>query len=169
MRLKLGDNVIYGANGVCEIDEITSCKMAEQVRECYVLVPVFDRSLRIYVPTDNDKLLKHIRFALTKDEAVRLIEEMPDMETMWIQNESARREAYRKIINKADLRELVGLIKTLYLKKIKRAETGKKLFVVDEVFLKSAEKLLYDELAAALEIKRDDVAGYIMRKIEGTA
>jgi hypothetical protein len=40
---------------------------------------------------------------------------------------------------------------------------------VDEVFLKSAEKLLYDELAAALEIKRDDVAGYIMRKIEGTA
>ncbi len=166
MNLNIGDNVIYGANGLCEIVEITNCNLSGTEREYYVLEPIFERNMRIYVPTDNDKMLKSIRFALTKEEAIQLIDKMPQQETMWINNEHTRREKYKAVINKADLKELVSLIKTLYLKKLSRQESGKKLFVSDEMFLKSAERLLYDELAAALDIDRNNVEDYIISKLE---
>lgn len=167
MKLNIGDSVIYGANGVCEIVEITTCKLSDREREYYILEPLFDRNMKIYVPTDNDKM-KSVRFALTREQAAQLIDDMPNRPIMWINNEHLRREKYREVINRADLNELVSFIKTLYLKKLSREESGKKLFVSDEMFLKSAERLLYDELAAALGIERDKVADYITEKIEGT-
>lgn len=166
MKLSIGDSVIYGGDGVCEITDIENMEMSGKIREYYVLAPVFNKSMKIYVPVDNRKSLQHIRYALTGEQAKALIDDMPSMETIWINNEHMRKEEYRKIIGRADLRELVSLIKTLYLKRLEREEKGKKLYACDEVFLSSAEKLLYGEIAAAMGIERDEVAEYIARHIE---
>ncbi len=166
MKLNIGDSVIYGGDGVCEIVDIENMEMSGKIREYYVLAPMFNKSMKIYVPVDNEKGLQHIRYALTEEQARALIEDMPSLETIWINNEHTRKEEYKKIISRGDLRELVSLIKTLYLKKLEREEKGKKLYACDEVFLSSAERLLYGEIAAALDIERDKVAEYITCHIE---
>jgi CarD family transcriptional regulator len=45
-------------------------------------------------------------------------------------------------------------------------EKGKKLRVSDERFLKDAEKVLYDEFAHVLDIKREEVLPFIFEQIE---
>ena len=58
---------------------------------------------------------------------------------------------------------------SIYAKQ-KQAEAQKRrLGMVDERYMKQAERLLYGELAAALDIPFDQVQPYIARRVEGTA
>ena len=78
---------------------------------------------------------------------------MPKEKPNWIENEQERKAKYKEIIAKGDRRELIRLIKSVYLHGQKLKLTGKKLHVVDERFLKEAERLLYDEFAHVLKIE----------------
>ena len=57
------------------------------------------------------------------------------------------------------------LIHTLYLNKRKRESDGKKMYVSDERIMKEAEKLIYEEFAAVLNIKPGQVVEYIVNKM----
>ena len=166
MELNIGDNVIYGGNGVCEIVDTETMTDEGRIRKYYVLEPVFNKTMKIYVPMDNEERLRHIRYALTKEQAMALIEEMPSLKTILMNNEHMRKEEYKKIISRADLHELVSLVKTLYMKKLEREAKGKKLYASDEVFLNSAEKLLYGELSVALGVERENITELIIHSIE---
>ena len=64
-----------------------------------------------------------------------------------------------------DCVDLIKLTMSLYVKK-KEAEAQKRKFgAVDERFMKEAEELLFGELAAALDIPREDVRGYIEKAL----
>ena len=91
---------------------------------------------------------------------------MPDEELPWIENDIERRERCREIIQVGDRRELVGLIKGLYLHGERQRERGRKLHAADERFLRDAEKILYEEFAHVLQIKRDEVLPFIMEQID---
>ena len=61
---------------------------------------------------------------------------------------------------------MVRLIKSVYLHGQKLKSTGKKLHVVDERFLKEAERLLYDEFAHVLKIERSQVIPFITQQVD---
>ena len=165
--MNINDKVIYGANGVCEVTDITKMNMSGVEKEYYVLQSLTEGSMCIYVPVDNANI-KELRLALDRDEAERLISEMTEYKTVWFDNERRRREEYTGIIDRANPKELLSLIKTLYLKKQEREASGKRLYVSDETFMKAAEKLLYKELGNALGIESSDVPEYISSKISGS-
>ena len=62
--------------------------------------------------------------------------------------------------------DLVGLTFRLYNKKKTALENRKKPGFIDERYMALAEKLLFGELAAALEIPFDQVKNYIGEKLK---
>ena len=137
--------------------------------EYYVLKPVYDPNSTIFVPLHNAKLTDKMRYVLSAEEIYELIQEMPDENTIWIEEESKRREQYKKILASGDRKDLVCLIKTLYLQQQKLKENGKKLHMAEDRFMKDAEKMLYEEFAHVLTIERDQVLPFIMDQMEEEA
>lgn len=61
------------------------------------------------------------------------------------------------------------MIKTLYQRKKSRVSNGKKVTIVDEHYFRKAEEQLYEELAYALELEKEQVGPYIVACIDNTA
>ena len=77
---EIGEYVVYGVKGVCRIEDITHIDIsgADKNRLYYVLAPIGDANGKIYVPTDNQKIV--IRRVISKEEAEKLIQELPEIE-----------------------------------------------------------------------------------------
>jgi CarD family transcriptional regulator len=65
-----------------------------------------------------------------------------------------------------DRSEIAVLIKTLHLYKQAQREKSLKMKSVDDGILKEAERILHEELAYVLKIKKDQVVPFILDKIE---
>lgn len=161
----INDIVVYSPCGVCRIAEISIRDFSGEPIEYYVLNPVSDNKNTYYVPTQNDTLTSQMRRVLTREEIDELIRIMPDENYIWIEDENQRKDEYRKILRNGDRRELIKLIKTLYIHQQSRLEQKKKLRSADEHFLKDAENMLYDEFAYVLGISKSEVLPYIKQHI----
>jgi CarD family transcriptional regulator len=134
--------------------------------EYYVLKPLSDATATIYVPVDNEALVGKMRGVLSKDEIYDLIAAIPAEETIWMDDEFARRTRYEKILSSGDRSELSRLIKTLYQRRESLKERGKKLDMADARLMRDAERILYEEFSHVLDIKREKVLPFILEKIE---
>ena len=94
---------MYGSSGVCRISEICAKQVGGSGVLYYVLKPVYDENSTIYCPVDSPKL--KIRQLLSVNEIYRLIQEMPDAQTEWIDNEQQRKEKFSKISKLDELLE----------------------------------------------------------------
>lgn len=162
MEYQVGDTVVYGIHGVCRIEELKQ----DDDQEYYILKPIYDDKATLFVPKGNPKIEEKMRRILSKEEIYQLIHEVPQETMSWIQNENARKEYYKAILTKGERRELMCLIKMLYLHQKEQAQQGKKLYKMDEKFMKEAEKMLHEEFAHVLHIEPEQVGAFIMREIE---
>lgn len=160
-----GDTVVYATYGVCIIKSIEKRDFSGEDVEYYVLQPVSDPKNTFYVPTANDQLRDKMRRVMSKEETQDLICSMSREELIWIEDEQERKAEYRRILDGGDRRELVRLIKTLYLRKQELLESHKKLHSADERALNDAENMLYDEFAYSLGIPREKVIPYIREHV----
>ena len=83
-----------------------------------------------------------------------------------IADEKRREQFYKQALLTNECKEWVAIIKTAYLRKKKRLDSGKKSINVDDKYLSIAEKFLYGELAAALGISREEVKSYILKELK---
>lgn len=162
---KVGECVLYGQEGVCRIVEIVTRKIANQDKLYYQLMPL-DNHITILVPVDQKQSNAKMRQVLSKDDIYDLIKTMPDNETIWIKDKNVRKQKYNEIINKGNHKQLVQLIKTLYLNKQEQINKGKKFHLQDQYLLEVAEKILYDEFSVTLEIKQNEVLPFILNTIK---
>ena len=151
------------------MEEITTMEMdgVSKERLFYVLSPFAQSGGKIFTPVDSQKTL--MRSVLSRDEAVHLIDEIPDIEELWITNEKQREEKYKDCMKSCDCREWIKIIKTLYLRKRERTAQGKKVTTTDEKYLRMAEDYLYSELSIPLEIPKEEMEQYITDRIEQLA
>ncbi len=162
----VGDTVIYGTQGVCKIVGTEENDLSGDTMEYYVLRPVYDENSTVFVPMGNKALLERMRSVLSAEEIYAMIKNMPEQETIWIDDDNDRKTAYQEIINRGNREELVRLIKTLHMHKLEQQQKGRKLHISDEGFLKQAETLLYNEFAIVLNIKPNEVVPFITQQIE---
>ncbi|MGL6197673.1 MAG: CarD family transcriptional regulator [Lachnospiraceae bacterium] len=166
MSYKVNETILYGTHGVCRITEISERKFGEESMEYYILKPLYDKKSTLFVPANSEKLLKKMRRVLTVEEIYDLIKAMPDQNTIWIENESERKDKYKEILSKGNRKDLVCLIKTLYKHQLEQQEKGKKLHIADERFMKDAEHLLHAEFAHVLEIQYEQVVPFILQELQ---
>ena len=160
---KKGDFVVNTNNGICEIKDVVTMNMSGTDKEYYLLIPINAQTAKVYVPVDLSS--QRIRLAMNKDEALSLIESIPDIHETYIENEKERERTYKEALNSRDPKRLVGIIKTLYLRRQKRLDAGKKNTAVDDRYFKLAENHLYNELAFALEIDKSEILDLIFNRI----
>lgn len=163
---QIGDVIIYGAQGVCRITDITPKTVGEKRMDYYVLQPVYEAWQTIYVPANSETLLAKMRPVLSGEEIRSLIRSMPDKTPICLENEQAKKERYKQILSEGDRTELIRMIKTIYLQSQAQKQKSKKLHMEDERFMKSAEKQLYDEFAHVLHLQRDQVLPFILEQIQ---
>lgn len=163
---EVGEYIVYGVKGVCRVEEITHIDIsgADKNRLYYVLAPIGESSGKIYAPTDNQKVM--MRRVITKEEANRLIGELPQIELLWVPDDRQREAKYKEALSTCDYRAWVSIVKTLYLRKQERVAQGKKITALDERYMRTAENELYSELSLALDIPKDKMEDYIMEQLK---
>jgi CarD family transcriptional regulator len=165
--LSVGDSFIYDGHGICELMEIREMNIDDETRPYYVLKPVFGNGLAtLYVPVGNENLKTKMRRLLSTDEIHGFIGGMPGEDSIWIEDKRKRKEFYKEILSNGDRVLLVRLIKAVFLHRQKLNAMGRKLYVSDEQFMRDAEKMLYDEFAYVLGMKREDVLSFILAQLE---
>lgn len=163
----IGDYVICGNKGVCEVENITTLNISgvDREREYYILKPLYMNGSTVYVPVDSPK--ESMRKVLKREEAEELIRAIPEIPLLVITNDKLSEQTYKDCIRTNDCEDLVKIIKTIYTRKQKRMKAGRKVTAVDAKYFHMAEENLYGELAVSLDIRRQDVESYIADVIDG--
>jgi len=163
----VGERIIYGQTGVCEITDI--CEKAfikNQKNLYYVLKPVNLENNLIYAPVENNKVF--MRRLITLEQAEKLISDIPQIVDNICDTAELTREDYTEKINNHTLEQLVELTAIIYAKKLNVEKMKKRLSIIDEKYMKIGENLLFGELSAVLDIPLSEVQGYIEQKIAST-
>ncbi len=158
------DYVIYGNSGVCMVKDIGPLDIpgipAERIY--YTLVPCYTKDSQIFTPVDSTKVV--MRSLICREAVMQLIEEIPDIEPLWVIDEKQRENQYKETLRKCDCRELIRIIKTIYQRMQSRIAEGKKVTASDERYFHLAEESLYGEFAIVLGIERNQVRDFIDSK-----
>ncbi len=164
---KTGDMVMYGTNGICAVTDIQKMMfpMETEERTYYVLKPVNTRNSTLFVPEDNEQLMSKMRQLLGREEIDEAINQS-DKSVKWIDDRNARFAYFNSVLKTADPKELLSVIRCIYLRKQEVLALGKKMASADETVLASAEKLVREEFAYTLGIPEADVGEYIRANIK---
>lgn len=161
-----GEYVIYGNNGICLIQDITTLNIpgVDKDRQYYLLKPVYASGSTVYTPVDTAET--SLRHALSKDEADSLIRSIPDIPLIPLTDEKTLEKTYKEYMRSNSCKAWVQLIKTIYLRKERRIMKGYKVTALDNRYFNLAETSLYGELSIALGKPRDEVKSYISSCID---
>lgn len=159
--LEKGHVFVYGASGVCRVEDICTCDYGAGKKDYYILQPVYDLRSSLSIPVDSPVFESHARELLTKDEVLAIMDSLPNADAEWIRDDKERVEVFRNLLEGGVRKDIATLIRTLYLHKKELAERGKKLRSSDEAIMQRAEKLLYSEFAYVLGIEPKDVVSFI--------
>ena len=137
-----GEYVVYGRTGICQVTGVTTMRVDGSSGEklYYVLRPGGETDGKIFTPVEGGKQV--LRGIITREEAERLIDEIPSIETLSIENEKFREDSYKKCIRTCECRDLLRIIKTIYVRKQARLSHGKKTTATDERYLKRIISIL---------------------------
>jgi len=164
-EFQINDYMVYGGSGVCVVKDITNPQIngIDPTRLYYILTPLYANGATIFSPVDGTKIV--MRRLITKPELVELISQMPDTETIWVDNEKMREAKYLEALNSYSCYEWMRIIKTLYQRMEARIHDKKPVGEIDQRYLRMAEDLLFGELAVTLDMPKESVGEYIAEQI----
>lgn len=160
----VGDYVIYGSKGVCRVEKIGKSPTGSDNRLYYTLAPEYIKGSTVFTPVDNTKVV--LRGLISKEEAEKLVGDIPSIESLWVESDKERENEFKNILARCIPREIIKMIKNIYQRKIERLAEGKKVTVSDERYFKMAEDSLYGELAISLGMDREKVKEFISERLE---
>lgn len=156
-----GDLVVYGGEGVCRVESIgpSGLRYDGGDKTYYHLAPLY-RSGTVMTPVDTTVLMRHV---ISREKAMELIAALPELPTQRPAERGMRaaKEFYHQLVARSDCAELAAMIHGICRKRAWALHHGKKVSQMDERYLKRAEDQFYGELAAALEMPRDQMIPYI--------
>lgn len=161
-----GELLVYGTTGVCRVEGVTRLNQTgpDRNRQYYVLKPLLQDGV-IYTPVDNQKV--PVRSVISREEAEALIDLIPTIqaEACRAPTLQALAQHYQEAVRSHDCRDLIELMMSIYTKRQQAEAQNRRLGMVDERYMKQAERLLYGEFSAALDLSFDEVQPYIARRV----
>ncbi len=163
---QVDDLVVYGSAGVCRVVEIREQAFpgTGEKQLYYSLRPLYENG-SVSVPVNSDKVF--LRPVISREEAEKMIDTIPSVHAKAFHSKASREltEHYESLLKSHDCHALLELTMSIYVKKKDLESRKKKFGSVDERFLKRAENLLFGELAAALQITKEQVPTAISDRI----
>lgn len=166
-----GTLILYGRTGVCRVEGVTEQRLPGEKRTApyYLMRPLY-QSGTIVAPVE--KLEDGTLFSrpiMDKEQAQAFIRALPTVpaEPYHNNNLNQLREHYRRQLQSFSCLETARLLRSIYAKKREAESRKRKLGALDQRFMEEAEDILYGELAATLDIGRDEVRSYIAETLSG--
>lgn len=121
---EIGDYVLNATNGICKISEIVELDMSgdKQLKSYFLLRPVEEENDRVYIPVDNAD--KRIRKVITQDEALAVLDRVPEIEALAVNNEKERETRYKEAVRSCEPDSVISLLKCLHIRNEQRAQAG---------------------------------------------
>ena len=163
----IGEKVVYGAQGVMEVVDVTEQTMGDVARKYYVLKEYSSASTSLtYVPLDNEALVSQLKPLLTREEIVEAVKSANEKGALeGIEENRARSEAYKRILAIADRVQLLMMIRSVCETGVRRELEGKKNFIADENIMRKAQKTINTEFSLVLGIPEDEVEEFIKKNV----
>ena len=164
--LKIGALIVYGSEGVCRVEDIQCLSFAGlEEKEYYILVPELNTSSKLYLPSDNEKLMARVQKLLSYEEITELINcEEPIIE--WVEDSKLRNKYYKEILSSYDRKKIFALAKQLYLIKTGKLVITKTFTNWMDDILKKTSQILYSEFSYVVDISQEELLPFIAGEIK---
>lgn len=163
-----GDLVVYGSTGVCRVEGFGNPDPRDRSgRQFYLLKPLYQDGV-IYTPVEGGKV--SMRSVMSAEDAQRLIAQIPSLDPEICRERTLQllSQRYQSMLQSGSCRELLELTMSVHRKRRQAESQNRRLGMVDERYGRQAERLLFGELAVALNIPMDSVPAYIASQVEQT-
>ena len=159
--LELNEYVHYGDQGICQVTDMFVRKFQREKHEhfYYVLRPLWQKNVKIFVPKDNDVLMNKIRPTLKPKEIDTIIFQAKNDGESWIEDPKRRYERFRQICQQGDTRDLLKLVICLY------CHTSDGFTKEDGLILRQAQTAIEKEFAFSLGVETKEVGEYIQNRL----
>lgn len=158
-----GQQIIYGGNGVCRIEEITERDIGMLgVRQVYVIR--LASGLTSYVPVESNVFMRAL---ITPEEAEQVLADYSAIgaQSFAGSNSKALSDRYRAIIARHDPREMLCLYKSLHSKVEQAQRAGKKPGTMDERFAAAALEQVVQELSIVLDRPTQEIRAQLLEEV----
>ncbi len=155
---KQGDVLLYTVYGICRVREIINMNFNGSNNDFYVLVPINESKTELTVPVNNPLTSSRLHPILNAEEIKKIISEIPNIDTFWIDNDNERKKEFSDIIKLGDRSKTISLIKSIKKHQYSLKDKNRKLHSSDEQSMRDAEKLIFDEFSYVLNKNRFDLA-----------
>ena len=81
---QIGDQVVYGPEGVCRVERIETLRVNRKKAAYYVLSPIHREGATIYVPVENEQLTARMHRILTEEELAALLQAAASDAPLWL-------------------------------------------------------------------------------------
>ena len=160
-KYKIGDYVLYGFSGACQVVEIGPLSFGGPDKIYYSLKPVYDSRSTIYVPLNKEDEI--VRKVITKPEAeavlVKITQWQPDDMTF-------ERYACEEVLKSGDNVEVSRVIKQLRNLRKENRKSHKGLNISEERILRDAERIFFSEIATAFEMTMEDTLAEFSARLD---
>lgn len=151
-KYEIGDVVMYGVSGACEVVEIGSLAFAGPDKIYYTLRPVYDGRSTIYVPMSKEDDIT--RKSISEDVAKKFFDDHESFEGLDVE---VTREECDPIIKSGDYLTLARLITSIRNLRKQNKKVHKSLNIQEEKILQDAERVFFSEMAVALGLTMNEV------------
>lgn len=164
-----GEYVFHESGGVCRIEDIRVAPLDGMPadRTYYVMRPIHDPNSVIYIPVDSDRIF--LRRLLNREEAVELLDLIPFIRTIEVDNAKQLRAKYVELMRLHEPLEWVRVIKTVYARTDMSASRTSRVSDTERSFSDNAKRNLHAELSLALGVPEGDMEQYITEHIQKMA
>ena len=149
---KVGQYVVYGAEGVCRVEEIGHPALSglDRSREYYRLTPHY-RGGAIYAPVDGKIVMRPV---ISREELDALMPQLPALAPLDDVPADGRQAAtyYRSVLAEHSCLRLARLCKTLYQKQSLLSKSRRSISSTELRSWKAAEEMLFGEFAFVLGV-----------------
>jgi CarD family transcriptional regulator len=154
---QIGDVVVYTTYGICRVENIIEMNFNGNLTKYYVLVPLSEAKTELTIPVENPITMSRLHGLLKENEINEIIDEIPYLETFWINNDNERKKAFNDIIKKGNRKDTLQMLKSVKKHQLSLKDKVRKLHACDEQVMHDAEKLIVDEFSYVLKKEKIDV------------
>ncbi len=160
-KYKIGDYVLYGFSGACQVVELGSLSFGGPDKIYYSLKPVYDSRSTIYVPLNKEDEI--VRKVITKPEAEKVLEKITQCQTDGM---ALEREACEAVLRSGDNVEVSQVIRQLRNLRKENRKNHKGLNISEERILRDAERIFFSEIATAFEMTMEDTLAEFSARLD---
>lgn len=159
---QIGDLVVYGSIGVCKVDGFSYPD--KSAKAFYCLSPLYQSGV-IHTPVESEKV--PLRPVMSAEAADALLSQLPTLRVEIFKERTIQQLAqkYQAVLQSGDPLQLMALSLSVQLKRRQAEAQNRRLGMVDERYGRQAERLLFGELAVALNTSLDAIPTLIAQRL----